>query len=53
MKFGPYSIDEKDAAQYQLPDPLLTEDGQRITTAAEWMNFQRPKILECFSNLFK
>ena len=48
MKYGPYSIDEKDAAQYQLPDPLLTEDGQRITTAAEWMNFQRPKILELF-----
>ena len=37
MKFGPYSIDEKDAAQYQLPDPLLTADGRRITTAAEWM----------------
>ena len=48
MKFGPYSIDEKDAAQYQLPDPLLTADGRRITTAAEWMNFQRPKILELF-----
>lgn len=48
MKYGPYSIDEKDAAQYQLPDPLLTSDGRRIATAAEWMNFQRPKILELF-----
>ena len=48
MKYGPYSIDEKDAAQYQLPDPLETADGKRITTAAEWMNFRRPEILELF-----
>ena len=48
MQYGPYSIDEKDAAQYQLPDPLETADGRRITTAAEWMNFRRPEILELF-----
>ena len=48
MQYGPYSIDEKDAAQYQLPDPLETADGRRITTAAEWMNFRRAEILELF-----
>ena len=48
MKYGPYSIDEKDAAPYQLPDPLRTADGRRISSAAEWMNFQRAAILEQF-----
>ena len=48
MKYGPYSIDEKDAAQYILPDPLLAADGQKITSAAQWMNFRRAEILKLF-----
>ena len=48
MKYGPYSVDEKDAAQYVLPDPLRTADGRRISSAAEWMNFRRTEILEQF-----
>ena len=34
---------------YTLPSPLQTADGKTIATANEWMNFQRPAIL----NLFK
>lgn len=48
MKYGPYSINEKDAAEYPLPDPLMTADGRRIVSAAEWMNRRRPEILELF-----
>ena len=48
MKYGPYSIEEKDAAQYVLPDPLLLADGRRIASAGEWMNFRRAEILDLF-----
>jgi len=48
MEYGPYSTDEKDVAQYQLPDPLLTADGRHVASASEWMNSQRAKILALF-----
>lgn len=31
-----------------LPDPLAAPDGKRITTAEQWMNEQRPRVLELF-----
>ncbi len=31
-----------------LPDPLVTPDGRRITTAEQWTKEQRPRILELF-----
>ncbi|MBR2373114.1 MAG: acetylxylan esterase, partial [Lentisphaeria bacterium] len=46
MEYGPYSICEKDAAEYILPDPLMTNSGKRINTAAEWHNFQRSEIMK-------
>ncbi len=46
MNWGPYSIDEKDVPEYTLPDPLLTADGRRISTATEWVNGQRERILQ-------
>ncbi|MFA6929230.1 MAG: acetylxylan esterase [Lentisphaeria bacterium] len=42
----PYSIDENDVPAYTLPDPLLQEDGSPVSTAAEWVNMQRGKILQ-------
>ena len=45
MKYGPYSTCEADAVDFTLPDPLLKSDGTTVTTAAEWHNFQRPRIL--------
>src|SRR4051812_12511650 len=31
-----------------LPDPLRTPDGNQITSAQQWTNEQRPRILELF-----
>ena len=31
-----------------LPDPLMTLDGNRVTTPAEWREVRRPEILELF-----
>jgi hypothetical protein len=33
---------------YALPDPLLTADGRRVTTAKQWRASRRPEILELF-----
>lgn len=46
METGPYSIDEKDAANYILPDPLQKDSGERINSASEWMNHGRKRILK-------
>ncbi|MDD3953958.1 MAG: acetylxylan esterase [Lentisphaeria bacterium] len=42
----PYSIDEKDVPEYTLPDPLRTTEGRHISTAIEWVNGQRERILQ-------
>lgn len=34
--------------ELQLPDPLLTASGVRVTTAAEWTATRRPEVLELF-----
>lgn len=44
--FGPYSIREEDVPAYTVPDPLLKEDGTRVSSALEWTECQRDKILE-------
>ena len=44
--FGRYPCDENNVQPYELPDPLLRDDGSHVATAQEWMNHQRPKILE-------
>jgi hypothetical protein len=31
-----------------LPDPLVAADGHRITTAEQWTQEQRPRLLELF-----
>lgn len=40
--------DPPDAAAYTLPDPLVTRNGRKITTAAEWETIRRPEVLELF-----
>ena len=42
------NYDESKVPTYTLPDALLKTDGSRIANAYEWMNFQRPKILELY-----
>ena len=42
------NYDEEALPAYTLPDPLVGEDGQSITTAAEWNAKRRPEILRLF-----
>jgi dienelactone hydrolase len=43
-----FRADAPDAAPYTLPDPLITQSGRKITTAAEWESVRRPEVLELF-----
>lgn len=42
------NYDESKVPPYALPDALLKADGARVQSAFEWMNSQRPKILELY-----
>lgn len=42
------NYDESRVPQYTLPDPLKTEDGTTITTAADWQQRRRPELLRLF-----
>jgi len=39
---------EDKVPKYTLPDPLLTRDGARVTTAQMWRTKRRPEVLELF-----
>ena len=43
-----FRADAPDAAAYTLPDPLISQAGRKITTAAEWEKSRRPEVLELF-----
>lgn len=44
------NYDESKANPYpHLPDPLLLNDGRKVTTAAEWWNERRPEIVRDFN----
>ena len=47
-KFEP-NYDEAKVPKYELPDPLLLEDGRRVTDAGTWVSKRRPEILELFT----
>lgn len=36
------------AAELQLPDPLVAQNGERVTSAAVWQTTRRPEVLELF-----
>lgn len=42
------TYDESDVPEYTLPSALKTPDGKMITTAQEWVNFQRRHVLGLF-----
>ncbi len=44
----PENRDENKVQPYQLPDPLLLKDGQRVADAATWTKKRRPEVLELF-----
>ena len=44
------NYDESKANPYpDLPDPLTTSDGQKVTTPEMWWNKRRPEIVEMYS----
>lgn len=42
------NYDESKAGSYTLPDPLVTNAGQRVTSADQWRKIRRPEILRLF-----
>lgn len=42
------NYDESQVPDYTLPDPLVTEDGQRVETAEDWQRIRRPEVLQLF-----
>jgi hypothetical protein len=45
----PVNYDESKANVYKtLPDPLVMNDGTRVTTAKQWWSKRRPEIVELF-----
>src|SRR5215467_13841253 len=46
---GAANYDPAKANPYpDLPDPLRTKDGRKVTSAAQWWNVRRPEIVEDF-----
>ena len=41
---------EEQVPFYELPDPLVSIEGKRITTQEEWMNIRRPQIMGMFAS---
>lgn len=44
------NYDESRVPSFSLPELLITSEGKRISTAAEWMAIRRPEILSLFEN---
>jgi len=42
------NYDESKVPPYTLPDPLLTESGEKIATPEQWREIGRPRILKLF-----
>ena len=42
--------DETKVPPYTLPDPLLAQDGKKITSAQQWIQYQRAAMLSLFAN---
>jgi hypothetical protein len=42
------NFDESKVPPYSLPDPLVLNDGKKVTTAAMWWQHRRPEIVEDF-----
>ncbi len=43
------NYDESKIPDYELPDPLVTEGGDRVTDAAMWNEVRRPELLKLFA----
>jgi hypothetical protein len=43
------NLNEAKVASYTLPDPLKAANGETITSAKEWTESQRPRVLQLFA----
>lgn len=43
------NYDESKVPQYELPDPLVCDDGRPVTDAEMWRDVRRPEILAAFA----
>ena len=43
-----YLYDESKVIPYELPDPLVCQDGTKVETAQTWIEKRRPEILKSF-----
>lgn len=41
---------EKQVPFYELPDPLVTIEGKKVSTVEEWQNVRRPQIMGMFAS---
>ena len=44
------NYDQDDVPPYTLPDPLVMNDGRRVTTAEMWTNERRAEIIDLFKD---
>jgi hypothetical protein len=44
------NYDESKVPQYELPDPLICEDGTKVTMAEEWESQRRSELLAIFND---
>ncbi len=44
----PFNYDESKVPKFKLPNPLLMEDGTRVTTPEQWRKERRPELLKLF-----
>ncbi|MGO8747327.1 MAG: alpha/beta hydrolase family protein [Thermoguttaceae bacterium] len=47
-KEPPVNYDEAKVPKYTLPDPLVLQDGSRVTDSKTWVERRRPEILKLF-----
>ena len=45
---GGFNYDESKVPDYQLPDPLVMENGDRVTSEQQWFDQRRPELLKLF-----
>ncbi|MEO6784811.1 MAG: prolyl oligopeptidase family serine peptidase, partial [Chthoniobacteraceae bacterium] len=46
--FAAAALPSMHAGELQLPDPVLTQSGARVTTSTAWETTRRPEVLELF-----
>ena len=44
------NLDESKVPDYTLPDPLICNDGTRVTIIKQWETQRRAELLEIFSS---